>query len=229
MHQDILYNVGNAISVTVAAAGLTAACTLQVPGAGEQRPAQRGASSLSYQRPAGPHRGVPLQPGWWPVAQGVRGRQRLSCHTTCWLQQVRSRHAGTLPVFHIKVCFTGFNLKFCTCDRSLIKPYETPRGAVWVLIEHFERPVGLKSMIWSFENRERNVGACSLEEMRLPDICGCSSSLFEAEAWNTLDAWLSCCGESHLCVHTGRCCCCSSVCYIEFVGYWNVGFLCIVN
>lgn len=62
--------------------------TLQAPGAGEQRAAQRGASSLSHQGAAGPHRGVPLQPGRRPVAQGVCRRQRLSRHPARRLQQV---------------------------------------------------------------------------------------------------------------------------------------------
>lgn len=69
--------------------GITAFPFLQVPGAGEQRPAQRGAPPLPHPRPAGPHRGVPLQPGRRPVAQGVRGRQRLSHHPARRLQQVR--------------------------------------------------------------------------------------------------------------------------------------------
>lgn len=74
---------------------------LQVPGAGEQRPAQRGATSLSYQRPTGPHGGVPLQPGRWPVAQGLCGRQRLSCHSICRLQQVRCSGARWVRLFSL--------------------------------------------------------------------------------------------------------------------------------
>lgn len=64
---------------------------LQVLGAWEQWAAEWGASSLSHQRPTGPHWGFPLQPGRRPVAQGLCGCQCLSCHTTRGLQPVRCR------------------------------------------------------------------------------------------------------------------------------------------
>lgn len=61
----------------------------QIAGAGEQRTEERSASSFPDQRSADVHGDLPVHARRRPMAQSLRGHQRVTCGALCRLQQVR--------------------------------------------------------------------------------------------------------------------------------------------
>lgn len=235
MHQDLLHNIGNAISQRgFHRCGCWSHCYLYCAGSWSWRAAASAARCVFTIVPKASRPTPRCSPTAWLMTSGTRcpwpSAPLMSYYMltatgkklACW-KSTHPPHQSLLYRFLLEILhmWKKFNKTLWDSEGSCV----SSDWAFWASCGAEEYDM----IIWKQREERGSVQSGRNEIAR-------HLWLLLVSVWGWGLEHTGCLAEllwriTPVCSHwtLQRCCCCSSVCYIEFVGYWNVGFLCIVN